>query len=76
MAVRVHIAKHKGSPPEACESALVPRVGPRDCWKSEMIHDRQRQEETEIGAGGETYALEGIESQTSGATENLNDHLA
>lgn len=41
-----------------------------------MIHDRQRQEETEEGAGGETYALEGIESQTSGATENLSDHLA
>lgn len=65
MAVRIHIAKHKVShPPEACENALVPKVGPRDCWKSDMIHDRQRQEEAEVGAAGETYTLEGTEPQT------------
>lgn len=65
----------KRVPPEACENALVPKVGPQDGWKSDMIHDRQRQEGAEMGAGGETNALEGIESQIPGAKENLSDHL-
>lgn len=62
--------------PQACKSALVPRVSPWDCWKPEMIHHRQGKEESEVGAEGETYALEEIESQTPGAKENLSDHLA
>lgn len=41
-----------------------------------MIHHRQGKEESEVGAEGETYALEEIESQTPGAKENLSDHLA
>lgn len=64
----------KGVPSEACENALVPKVGPRDCWRSDMIHERQ-EEVAEMRVAGKTQALEGIESQTPGPKENLSDHL-
>lgn len=41
-----------------------------------MIHHRKGKEESEVGAEGETCALEEIESQTPGAKENLSDPLA
>lgn len=66
----------KRLPPEACESALVPKVGPRDFWGSGMIHRRQSEEVAEIGLGGETQALERIESQSPGAKENHSNYLA
>lgn len=66
----------KRVPPGACKSALLPKVGPRDCWRSDMIHETQREEVAEMGVGSETQALEGIESQVPGAKENLTDHLA
>lgn len=41
----------KGFSLEACESALVPKVGPRDYWGADMIHERQREEVAEMGVG-------------------------
>lgn len=41
----------KGVPLGACESALLPKVGPRDCWGSDMIHERQGEEVAEMGVG-------------------------
>lgn len=66
----------KGLPPEACESALVPKVGPRDFWGSDMIHRRQSEEVAEIGLRGETQAVEGIEPQSPEAKINHSNHLA
>lgn len=43
----------QGVPPETSESALLPKVGPRDCWGSDMTHERQR-EVAEMGVGSET----------------------
>lgn len=41
----------EGVSPEACESALVPKVGPRDYWGSDTSHERQREEVAEMGVG-------------------------